>query len=186
MGRVKTYEAKDIAKAMAETFKARPAEEDVRLNFSWPSSMHHIGNSLGIAYSSDKWRTDGSFELWKHIAESPNAALVRKGFVDWDVMGPTRSLVGVPMPKHYAELALFEEINIELFNVKTRRGYDVDGDTTVTVKIPGGVLCGSVIRWSQISNEGDQPFLFVYTEDEGIVLIVTGDELDIEADGIVG
>ncbi len=58
--RIKVFEAQDIAKDIAETFKDRPVEREERLDFDWPDKLQMFGESLGVAYDSDKWKPKGS------------------------------------------------------------------------------------------------------------------------------
>lgn len=196
MPRVKVYDTQDVAKNIRETFTSKASKNATKFNFDWPSKMQHVGDSLAIAYSSDKWKDDGDYELYKHLAESPNVALCVPGFLrDYDnpsasirTIGPMVSLKNVPMPREFAVLALFEEADLHLHTGGTNDhpvlGREDDG--VVQVSIGHAILGGSHIRWSKVSDRPDQPFLFVYTEREGPLMIILGDELDIEADGIVG
>ena len=45
------------------------------------------------------------------------------------------------------------------------------------------MIAGSYLKSRKRKKE---PFLFVYTERDGILMIVVGEELDVEKDGIVG
>jgi hypothetical protein len=158
--------------------------------------MQHVGDSLGVAYSSDKWYRD--WTLYKHLAESRNRILCRRGFLrpfddrgePWPVVGPMVSFERVPMPKHFSVLARFEEINLCLHtrgtDARPQFGKHKD-DGCVTVEVAHGMLGGGMIQWSKVgSRRGDTPLLFVYTEKDGVSMIVLGEELDIEADGITG
>jgi hypothetical protein len=100
------------------------------------------------------------------------------------------SMVDVPHPLHFAELALFEEANLKLYTEGDDddpgfgRGKDA-GVVTITVK--HGMLGGGMFLWSVDGGErSDQPFLFVYTKRDGVLLIIVGEELDVLKGGIVG
>lgn len=190
-GRVRVYESNELARDMFETFTARSVEREVEFPFDWPSAWQHVGDSLAIAYSSDKW--DQDFTLYKHLAESRNRAYTVPGFLrdydnpkePWPTIGPRISLTDIPMPKHFSMLALFEEIDLRLH---TRGNHDrprfaVDEDDgVVKVTIRHGLLGGGHIMW----DEAPEPFLFVYTETDGPLILVTGEELAVESDGITG
>ena len=164
MGRLRTYDAEDLAIGMTERFNDRPWEYREELPFSWPSHMKRVGDSLAIAYASDKWKPKGNNgkrerELFKHLAESRNRALVQPGLLRderspdsaWPTKGPTVSLVDVPMPRHYAILGLFEEINLQLYTEGTNRRprfSDDKDEGVVGVRVGHGMLGGSYIRWS--------------------------------------
>jgi hypothetical protein len=197
------YDAQDLAIGMTERFKDRPLEYSEELPFSWPTYMQNVGDSLAVAYDSDKWKPKGNGgkregELYKHLAESRNRALVQPGLLrdeykpnkTWPTKGPTVSLASVPMPQHFAVLGLFEEINLQLFTRGTNRSpafSDDKDEGVVGVRVRHGMLGGSYIRWSELyDNEKDQPFLFVYTRAAGVCIIVVGDDLDVHKDGIVG
>jgi hypothetical protein len=199
----RVYDAQDLAIGMTERFKDRPWEYSEELPFSWPTYMQNVGDSLAVAYDSDKWKPKGNGgkregELYKHLAESRNRALVQPGLLRdeykpnkaWPTKGPTVSLASVPMPQHFAVLGLFEEINLQLFTKGTNRrpAFSDDKDEGVVgVRVRHGMLGGSYIRWSELyDDEKDQPFLFVYTRASGVCIIVVGDDLDVRKDGIVG
>jgi hypothetical protein len=186
--RPRVVDAYDVAKKMRETFADRPVEQSIPFDFGWPTMMQNVGDSLAVAYASDKWtepdaRGRRDVELYKHLAESRNRALVRPGVMydyyrpnqRWPVAGPQVSLSECPMPKHFAILGLFEEIDLELA-----------GGEVVHVSIKHAYLGGSKIRWSTLGKRPDEPFIFVYTEDDGVMAMVIGEELDVEKDGIVG
>jgi hypothetical protein len=198
--RVRVYDAEEMAREMRETFQHKPSKRKRRFGFDWPTSLQNIGDSLAVAYNSDKdlQNPRGEWILYKHLAESRNRVLAVPGLImcddapgeSWPVIGPMVSMLDVPHPRHFAELALFEEVNVKLYtagtneNPKFGRGRDA-GVVTVTVK--HGLLGGGMFLWSRDDErEADQPFLFVYTERDGVLLIIVGEKLAIEADGIVG
>lgn len=195
--RVRVYEADEIARTINRTFKAREVESEDEMPFSWPSRLQYAGDSYGVAYASDKWKKRrGDFELYKHIAESRNRAFVRPGFLrdfdnpkkPWPIVGPMIDFTRFPMPDTGTELALFEEIDLRLHvggtHADPRFGKSDEGYVKVT--LAHGLLGGGKICWSKTTGDKDQPFLFVYNEKDGVQIIVVGDELDIEKDGIVG
>jgi hypothetical protein len=202
VGRPRVYEAKDIAKRMRETFADRPVEWEERLGHRWPGVLHGVGDSLAVAYASDKWQEpnrsgERPIELYKHLAESRNRVLVRPGLLrdfyqpnrPWPVRGPLVDLSQVPMPDSYAWLALFEEADLQLYtdgeDHSPRFGGPEEGVVKITVR--HGQLGGSMIRWSRVRRGAkDEPFLFVYTRRDGVLFVVVGDSLGVEADGIVG
>jgi hypothetical protein len=199
----RVYDAEQLAIGMTERFNDRPWEYEERLPFSWPKYMQNVGDSLAVAYASDKWKPkDGrgkrEQELYKHLAESRNRALVQPGLLRdeykpgkrWPTRGPTVSLVEVPLPQHFAVLGLFEEINLQLFTKGTNKRPEFSDDKdegVVGVRVRHGMLGGSYIRWSELNDgDRDEPFLFVYTRSAGVCIIVVGDKLDVHKDGIVG
>lgn len=202
MARVKVYDAEDLAVSMVETFKNRPYEYKDDLPFTWPRSLQNVGDSLAVAYDSDKWKPKNARgrrdrELYKHLAESRNQVFVKRGFLkqqhnprkSYPVRGPAIHFDDCPMPRHFAILARFTEANLLLYTGGTngKPTFSDDGDEgVVKVTVRHGMLGGSKILWSrEDSGEKDEAFIFVYTND-GVCMIITGDELDIEKDGIVG
>jgi hypothetical protein len=197
MSRVRVYNAEEIARDIRETFTAKPVQKEVKFPFGWPRHMQHVGDSLAVAYSSDKWKREGDYIAYKHLAESRNRALCVPGFLrdfdrpsePWPAIGPMVSFDRMPMPKHFAILALFEEVNLKLYTRGTHeepgfgRGRD---DGVVMVTVAHGMLGGSKILWSEKYDVPDEPFLFIYDERSGPLMMIVGDELDIREEGIVG
>lgn len=201
--RVLVVDTHEIAADYRRVFTKKEPREEVELPFSWPGTLCNIGDSVGIAYASDKWKKDDDYELYKHLAESRNRALVAPSLnlvsienprEPWTVYGPHVSFVGVPMPKHVAVLGYFEEINFQLYVSGGRTpkfGRGDEGYARVTIK--HAMLAGGKIMWSKVrgSDRNDEPLLVVYTEPRGsdpggVHIIIRGKKLDIEADGIVG
>jgi len=202
--RVKVFEADTIAKNIAQTFKDRPIEAEEVLDFDWPDVIQEVGESLGVAYDSDKWKPRGSdgkrdSEIYKHIAESRNRiyaepSLIRPGDdtgLELKPTGPRLSLAAasrsgeIIMPESFAVLGRFMEANVVLHTGGTDESPKraVRGDKgVVTFSVKHGMLGASKMK----RNGRLQPFLFVYRRDFGVYFIITGDTLDIERDGIVG
>lgn len=191
--RRRVYDAEDVAREMRETFTAKNVREKINFRFDWPKRMQHIGDSLAVAYQSDKWKDEGDYELYKHLAESKNRVFAISGFLrdyddpkkPWPTIGPMVDFMELPLPKDIAELALFEEVNLRLHikGTDARPRFGRGNDGIVKVTLAHGMLGGGKLKWSA---DNLQPFIFVYTESEGVKLFITGDELDIEADGLVG
>lgn len=194
--RRRVYDAEDVARDMRETFTKKKVREKIQFPFDWPKKMQHVGDSLAVAYQSDKWKDEGDFELYKHLAESKNRVFMVSGFLRdyhnpkkaWPTIGPMIDMTEIPLPKDFAELALFEEADLKLHvkGTESRPRFGRGDDGIVKVTLAHGMLGGGKIMWSEVNGDEDQPFLFVYDEREGVKLFITGDELDVEADGIVG
>lgn len=199
--RVVVYDATQIAASMRQTFVDRAVERKLPYNWRWPTRLQNVGDSLAVAYASDKWEPKGRdgkrrVELYKHLAESRNRCLAKPGILvdyyerdqHWPVIGPTVSFAGgsVAMPNSFALLGLFEELALQLHT----EGDDADpgfgpgaDDGVVHVALRHALLGGSMMK----HRSGKlQPFLFVYTKQGGVKFIVVGEELDVEKDGIVG
>ena len=202
--RIKVFEANEIAKDIAETFKDRPVEREERLGFDWPDKLQMVGESLGVAYDSDKWKPRGAdgvrrSELYKHIAESPNRIYADPSLIKLEgvggkggrTIGPRISLKQMSkrgelvMPEHFAILGRFMECNCVLHVAGTDNepvSSEKSDDGCVTLTVRHGMLGASKFR----RGNKYQPFLFVYHPTDGVYFLITGDELDIEKDGIVG
>lgn len=198
--RVKVYDAYDDAKSMRETFVDRSVEHEESFPFDWPSVMQNVGDSLAVAYASDKWEPKDAegkrkVELYKHLATSRNRALCvpgimvdqRKTSEQWPVIGPKVSLAssGIMMPDTFAMLGLFEGIDLQLHtegsDLHPNFGED-DDEGVVHVKVRHGYLGGGMMR----EGRRKRPFIFVFTRADGVRLLIVGDRLRIEKDGIAG
>lgn len=191
------YDAEDMARNLRRTFTDKPVTTRTELPFTWPSVMRHIGDNIGVAYASDKWKKDGDYEVYKHIAESHNRVLALDGFLrdfgdptrPWPVIGPLVNISDVPMPKHFAFLAYLEEINLRLHISGTNESpaFGKGDEGYVKIALKHGLLGGGMIRWDALDpKDKTQTFLVIYTLDDGPLMIIEGDELDVERDGIVG
>lgn len=153
--RPRIYDAEPIARQIRETFTQKAVRRSRTLGFGWPSRMQNIGDSLSVGYASDKWKTDGDYDLYKHLAESRNRVLAARGFLTdydgarWPVRGPTVTFAGAPMPRHFAPLGFFEECYLQLYT----RGSDgaasfgTGDDGVVQVVLKHAFLGGSKILW---------------------------------------
>ncbi len=199
--RPRLFDVEKKARNIRETFTSKPVQHEREVAFTWPTRLQYVGKSLGVGYASDKWKQEGDFELYLHLAESPNRALFAPDFhlVDYadpservPVVGPEVELAELPLPKHFAVLAHFEELRVHLFDTRARGGklaLGPAGSAIQRIQLGKAMLGASVFPWSQIE-EGhkDQPFLFVYTEGKGggVHMMIVGEELAVERDGIVG
>ena len=199
--RPKIYDAREIAKNYAKTFKDRDVEYEKKVKFKWPRFLQHVGDNLGQAYDSDKWKPGAlgkrEWELYKHVAESRNKFLCVPGFLAEEdsgsqvkTIGPTFDTYSWPMPNAFADLALFTEANIQLHTTgkDSSPGFGRGANNgIVSVAVRHGYIGASMILWSREDKYAkDQPFLFVYTESDGVMFLVVGESLDVEKDGIVG
>jgi hypothetical protein len=199
--RVKVYDAYDMAADMRRNFHGSGPDWEYRYDFDWPPVLQNVGDSLAVVYESDK-RIEpgdtGDWILYKHLAESRNRAFVAPGLLHdasrpsraMRVRGPMVNFEQVPMPDSFAVLALFEEADLKLYqngsNAKPHFGRGKDAGV-IKVTVRHGMLGGCKICWSEVDKRrADQPFLLVYTEDDGVLMLVVGDELDIKHEGIVG
>ena len=81
------------------------------------------------------------------------------------------------MPSHFSILASLIGIQVHLFDEK---GQLVKDENLYEITVGHGMLAGANFP------DTGEPFLVVYTRTEGVHMIITGTELDVEKDGIVG
>ena len=173
------------AKDMFETFKAKGHKKQHTFPFTWPSQMQEVGLAVAQLYRSNKWQSNPkNFEDYKHIAEAPQYCYVTSGFLrsaeddsPLKVYGPK---VDLPqeMPKHFAILAALIGVQIRLYGPD---GRPMRGDAGLyEVAVAQGMLGGARFP------DNDEAFLFVYTRRGGVHMLITGKELEIERDGIIG
>ena len=199
--RRRTVDTRNEAQAMREVFQDRKVKRTDRMPFAWPKSMQVIGKCHGVIYSSDKWKQARDFEDYKHVAEAPQYMLATEGFlIDWetDATLPTKGpMVELPepMPKHVAKLARFLGVQFQLYDSMGRGGRGRLGKQRMEFRLGRAYLGGArvpdvdeeTVFPTGVGLEPGDPFLFVYTlEEHGVHCIITGRELEVEADGIVG
>lgn len=198
--RPRLVDARELAVEMRRTFHDSDPKRSERMPFVWPDELQVIGKCLSVTYSSDKWKTTKEWEDYKHVAEAPQYLLARPGFlVDWesdepiDTVGPIAELPD-PMPRHFAKLAKFLGIQVQLYSGMkgTKPQLSRSKDDLLEFRVARAHLGGAFVPEDAeappgVGLEPGAPFLFVYTlERDGILCIVTGRELDVEKDGIVG
>lgn len=174
----------EAALAIRETFTDREAERSRMLRWNWPKHLLHIGVCEAVMYESDKWKPRrGDMELYKHVAEGPQQLYVRKGFIkpydgyDVQVVGTEAELSG--MPKSIAVLADAVGFQCTLFEEDQDGLYLPQRGGAVQVDTPGCTLAGGA------HGDTGKKFLVIY-DGKGVCALITGDILDIEADGITG
>lgn len=162
------------ARNMRETFVDRPPSKRQKMPWDWPQSMLYVGGCESIMYVSDKWkRQRGDTEDYKHVAEATQYVLVPPNFLrDYHSSKPfdvpsEEFLMPKQMPTAFAELAEIYGIQIEF----------LDGNIH-EVQIARAKLGGA-------KNRDFGTFLFVYNN-EGVHVVICGEQLAVEKDGITG
>lgn len=181
---IEVVDTEEEAKEIFEKFHDKPSKRKVKFDFSWPSVVQEIGEAKAQMYRSNKWKMNPKdTEDYKHIAESYQRCYVIPGFLkDYStgrkipVYGPELEVQG-PMPKHFTILAPLIGIQVRLYG---KSGKPSKSDELYEVVVPNGILAGAR------HPDTDEVFLFVYTKAHGIGMLITGEKLDIEKDGIVG
>jgi hypothetical protein len=178
--------------AIREDFIDSPATKQETMRWRWPKEMQEVGQwesgAGAVMYASSKWqRNPKSVIDYKHLAEGRQRLLVLPGFLrnyhrpgsKIDVVGPMVELNG-PMPEAFAVLAPILGIQANLYDSGTDESPEASGESVYQISIANATLGAAK------HPETGQVFLFVYTQKEGPLLIITGEILGVEKDGIVG
>ncbi len=189
-----TY-AGQLARKMRETFMDAPGEYGTYdTGASWPSQFVAIGQGLSFAYTSHKWEKGDTFNDYKHVAEAPQtvyAAPVLASQFPRNLSGQPflREAPDFVLPMEVAELTPLLFVQMDLFD----RGHKVSGgdEGLRQIVLVGAMLYGGYARRpdaspSSTSKRDYRPFLFAASKKEGVILMVTGRDLDVTRDGIVG
>ena len=186
---MRVTENRDTAVKLFETFTARGMKKEQAMPFTWPTRVRRVGTAVAELYRSNKWKSDlKDFEDYKHIAESHHNCFVVPGFLrekgnssrGLPVHGPTvnvSELIQSPAPQYFAVLAPLLGIQLHLDGPDGSPMDEEDGLYEVSVA-HAHLGATRTVR-------GGHAFLFVYTQ-AGVHMIITGDELDVTADGITG
>jgi hypothetical protein len=192
MGRVRVVDTKAEAKKTFETFHERPSRRSLTFNFGWPMSMQEVGEGKAEMYRSNKWKKDlKEYEEYKHVVEGTRTVYMAPGFLrEWgsprtpiEVCGPMVKF-DEPMPKHFSRLGPLLGLQVRLFQCEDdgepfiANGSGTDGDL-YEITVARAFLGGAE------HPETKEKFLFVY-DARGVHVLLTGGELGIEKDGIVG
>jgi len=190
-------DAYEDSASMREVFQDKPVRHRDQVGFTWPAEVQMVGKCDGILYKSNKWEK-GNWHDYKHVAEAPqNLMVVERGIGDFvtdeslDVVGPWVELPS-PMPRQFAKLAKFLGLQFRLFSSFDGRRTRVSRQH-MEMHVPGAYLGGAFVPDeddmtypTRANLTPGEPFLFVYTLDAGVHCIITGRELAVERDGIVG
>lgn len=182
-------DARQAAIDIREKFIDAPATHEETMRWSWPKRMQEVGSwSPGegaVMYASNKWQRNPRNVIdYKHVAEGRQRLLVIPGFIrnyhrpgsKVRVDGPMCDLNG-PMPEAFAVLAPILGIQASLYSNEPD---DEEDDSVYQIEIAKAMLGAAK------HPKSGQTFLFVYTEADGPLCVLTGDILDVEKDGIVG
>ena len=186
---VYVVDTKDDAIGTFKTFHARDPKTETEFDFEWPELWQEVGEGKAVMYRSNKWKSSlRDHEDYKHVAESSQALFVVPGYLrersDEDVhvkvYGGMFSIQG-PMPQHFTKLGPLLGMQARLFDKKENGDvYLPKGDDRLyQIEMARCYLGGAR------HPETLEPFLFVYDK-HGVYMMVTGTELNIEKDGVVG
>lgn len=186
----RVIDTRDQAREMFTVFHARDPAREVEMRWSWPRRMREAGVGETEMYSSNKWKHNlAEREDYKHVAEGARLTYILPGWMrDWGNPRAPIQLHGelvtfhAPMPKHFAILGRLKGVQLRLF-AKDQSGkvYLPKGDDNLyEVRVKHGMLGGA--RHPKTG----EAFVFVYTPDDGVTMIMTGSELEVGKDGIAG
>jgi hypothetical protein len=175
MGRVRVVDTLDLARRDREVFHDSRNPKQVRLvGVQWPRRLVEIGEGWGILYRSDKWNT---VDNYKHLHESDWRMFVsptfKLSFDDGQDLRQNPDLAPVydvegEMPRHVAYLG----------KCMGAQGILNDG-RMVHIEIPGA-------HWAAARVPGDEGHAVIFAYSDAIHLVIVGEQLGIERDGIVG
>lgn len=174
------------AKRIRETFVDRPVRKTIPIHWSWPKKMHGVGQCEAVQYTSDKWRDEGDYQDYKHVAEGPQRLYVKPDLLH--EYGKRKRLdcayevVELPrkMPTVIAELA--PALGFQFQSYIEPEGDDDELELSgiyYHTKIERAYVGAAVMPGT------GEVFLMMYTKSE-LCAIITGDILNVEKDGIVG
>jgi hypothetical protein len=185
-------DSRRAATALREKFIDAPASQEETMRWKWPREMQEVGHweagEGAVCYASNKWQKNPSKVIdYKHLAEGPQRLLVLPGFLrDYHrpgsklhVTGPLVELDG-PMPDAFAVLAPILGIQARLYDGGNEEDPELPEHSLYQINIANATLGAAK------HPRTGQTFLFVYTEREGPLCVITGDILDVQKDGIVG
>lgn len=159
-----------------EAFQAAPAKKVTPVSWQWPATMQEVGECMAVMYSSNKWQKNAQTYIdYKHNREAPQRLLVRKGFLHHYDSGKPLAVDGEwvdldrPMPDAFAELAPI--LGVQFRSYRDGQLYQVN-------------IAQAKLGAAE-HPKTKETFLLIYTSN-GVQCIVTGDELAVEEDGIVG
>jgi hypothetical protein len=174
------------ARDMYQTFMDRPSRRQLRFDWTWPAKMQHVGEAKAQMYKSNKWKKNlDDWEAYKHIAEDYQDCYITPGFLVSN-QDPNRRLTvhgplvefERPMPKHFAILAPCRGVQIKLFD--EREDLPRGDDNLYQVDVRHAYWGGAIHPATK------EHFLFLFSKEVGVGLVITGDSLAITKDGIVG
>ena len=165
--KVPVVNTEETAARVRETFHDSKARKRVALPFCWPKRLTFIGAGEGVIYWSDKWRTT---DTYKHKREGKRWDVYVADALDIDGdyrKGQAFAISGV-MPKHVAYIGKFVGLQFETL-----------GGDPVHLEL-------SKAHWAAAEIPSTGETVLLAYDDEGLQILVTGDEIAIEKDGIVG
>jgi hypothetical protein len=202
-GKAPAHPSTDHARKMRETFQDDDSHTDYRINATWPTHLYELGQGRSVAYTSNKWKDKPTqFEDYKHVAESPNVTYVTERFLKdarrSQKLRPNGGgeypevVPGYEYPTTIAELAPFVFLEVRPIvsweEGKPRRRVEL-ASHAIQIGMPGCIVYGCYAKkpGGSWTNKRDlKPFLAVIHKTGGVYAVITGRDLDVKKDGIVG
>jgi hypothetical protein len=165
----------NVAREIRERFYDAKVRRKITLDCEWPNEVLFIGTGKSAMYQSDKW--GGPDQPWKHIAESNQEVYLTKHAIDglYDEHGSRFQFddeewfeVNGAMPKHLAVLAPSLGVQVKL-----------SSGELFEIAIPATL-------WGATQHPDTGETYLVLFDKKHIYCLITGDELDVLEDGIVG
>lgn len=206
MTRVRVIDTQDVygrAIRQRKVFHGSVAKNRIDLSSSWPKELVHIGKCVAEIYWSNKALGGGKWEVYKHIAEAgqdlfinpENTTLIDRNGLEVRFVCKAGKLA---MPWREKELLAAANPGAKLvfgcqrYEIHTSMPKFISvlaEDRGVQAVLHDGsyyeIRLAKATWGSGIHPETGETFLVLYTK-EGVHFLVTGVELDITEDGIVG
>jgi hypothetical protein len=160
----------DSAIEIREDFYDAPHTRKKKVSWKWPKKLYPLGSCEAILYTSNKWQKDGSFVDYKHVSEAPQKLFISpRLLIEGDSLRKSSSKPLMPksFPDGFAVLAKCIAIQAKC------------GKEFFELKFPKNSMLGA----GKFKN--GKTFCFIYNSD-GVLALVTGKELEVLKDGIVG
>ena len=191
MGRVRVVDTKAEAEKTFKVFHDRRFRQEIPMTFGWPAEMQEVGEGKAEMYRSNKWQKNlADYDEYKHVVEGTRTVYMVLGFLrEWgnprrsiELCGPMVSFEE-PMPKHFARLGPLLGLQVHLYRCDDEEHYLPKGDgadgNLFEITVARAYLGGAA------HPQTGEKFLFVY-DARGVHVVLTGGELGIEEDGVVG
>jgi hypothetical protein len=190
-----------------EVFYGKSVSRAEELQIEWPEVVKRVGRTNAMIYFSDKMLNGGVPEVYKHIAESPGDVFVNDEITTMlNNYGQPIRFVTEDDPEGRRELfrknrrRYRRNFTSDVPEVITTQEFRIEGpmpkeisvlaeNRGLQVFLPTGQYLEMRLprtKWAAaVHPVSKEVFLLCYGE-EGVHFLLTGDELDITKDGVVG
>jgi hypothetical protein len=157
-----------IAKATAvwKLFHKKPEPHElIEMTVTWPTAWEYAGEAVTTYYNSDKWEQDGNYIKYYHDHEGRISIWHPAGMFDWTAKAPR--------PPRFKQPKAVAVLGYSL-------GVDVKRHDTDKVRK------AIAVRGARLVASPDRKRLWIVEEGVGLVAMIAGPGLAVEAQGIVG